>query len=350
MLKARGDNKGNISLGRLIAYRKLAVAGGLLLASVLGEIATRLISPQLDAERWFQSNERYGYTLKSNFHQLYHYPKDDIKIDVRTNSLGLRDREYDLSRKNVKRVLLLGDSFTFGEGLDVEENFDNKLEALLNTIEEQYYVINTGVGGWGTIQQTRYAKDHFQLFDPSFIILTFCGNDPSDDARFRSDEQVDHEKGRFYFPGKIFIRNHSHLYRFIYKRVKTIEHYWQQEAKLRKNPKLRMDSQSSTVISETEWKSTISVIYEFHKEYLDYNPDGILLIQATYPLNEDIRDHLRSISNDKDLIYVDLYEEASQVGADQIRLPYDGHWTPQMHKISAKALLEVIRDLRVDRD
>src|SRR5262245_40145766 len=142
---------------------------------------------------------RYGHVLKKNFYQRYRYPQVGVEIDVKTNSLGLRDKEYDLSGKGRKRVLLLGDSFTFGEGLNAELIFASKLEALLATEPNGWLVVNTGVGGWGTLQETLYAKDHFELFRPDVIVLTFCGNDPSDDANFLN-KSSDNEKGKFYFP------------------------------------------------------------------------------------------------------------------------------------------------------
>ena len=42
---------------------------------------------------------------------------------IETNDLGLRDREFDWSRKGGYRVLAIGDSFTLGWGVGVEDSW-----------------------------------------------------------------------------------------------------------------------------------------------------------------------------------------------------------------------------------
>ena len=335
------------SADRLSGKRKLvflAVAAGLVLlvALLAGEVVVRIVLPQNDAERWFQSDERYGYVLKRNFHQRLHYARLDVAIDVRTNSLGLRDREYDLSRSDAKRVLLLGDSFTFGEGLDVEFIFDTKLETLLNGTGEPWIVLNSGVGGWGTLQQTKYARDHFELFRPDVIVLTFCGNDPWDDVAFEMDIK-DNERGRFYFPGKAFIRDHSHLYRFLFHRFRGQLESWILRSKLSKQATVVVDQQSQGVSTEGMWGRTLTRIREFHHDFRALHPDGVLLVQTTNPLHERIRQTLQSLSNGRDLLYVDLRDQARELGAENMRMPHDGHWSERMHALSAEALFQAIQ-------
>jgi hypothetical protein len=61
--------------------------------------------------------ERYGFLMKPNFRQDYRYLDSNFTMIVETNSLGLRDEKYDLEAIYVGRIFLLGDSFTFGDGL-----------------------------------------------------------------------------------------------------------------------------------------------------------------------------------------------------------------------------------------
>lgn len=314
---------------------------GLGLAFLVGEVVVRVAWPQVDAEQWFESNTRYGHTLKANFHQRYRYPKAGVAYDVRTNSLGLRDREYDLGRRDVRRVVLMGDSFTFGEGVDAAETFDEKLEALLARDGRPYEVLNTGVGGWGTIQATRFAKDHFADFRPDVIVYTFCANDPGDDRAFLRGER-DNEHGRVPFPFKIFVRNHSHLYRFLFFKYETLRWRREMDRMHRVDPNLVVDPQSGGAISEGDWPGILARIRDFHREFLAYNPRGLLLVQASHPLGEDIRRHLATLSEGS-LRFVDLHDEAARLGRRGMRLPYDGHWSGPMHTVSAAALQAAIR-------
>lgn len=313
----------------------------LCLTLLLGEILVRIISPQQEAMRWFKTDKRYGYLLKKNFHQNYHFTGHEFVMNVETNSMGHRSKEYDRSAfidPNIKKILLIGDSFTFGHGVNMEDHFGTLLEALLNKKGINNLVINAGIGGWGTLQSVAYAKDNFALFNPDIIVYTFDGHDPEDDIRFKK-KLADHEKGVLYFPGKIFLRNHSHLYRlFLYKyyQLANYIHIKKKAAELDQN--FEINEQCSYLTTEEEFNRTIQYIKNFHRDFLRFNPDGVLLIQTTAPWDTNIREHLKRISNGKDLIYVDLYEATVSLPAEQRRLEHDAHWGKNVHSISADYL------------
>ncbi|MFX0197130.1 MAG: SGNH/GDSL hydrolase family protein [Candidatus Hodarchaeota archaeon] len=312
----------------------------------IAEILIRVFIPQQETMRWFLPDEKYGHVLKRNFHQRYHYFDSNFFMDVKTNSLGLRDKEYDLSRTDVKRILLLGDSFVFGHGVNIEDCFDSRLEELLNRSGESFFVINAGVGGWGSLQEFAYAKDNFALFNPDIIVVTFCGNDLGDDLRFIA--KVPYRRGLLRFPGKVFVRNHSHLYRLIQTKFSRLRHNWKVKKK-HTDVKKRLtdiegiiDKQSGCIITEDDFDRTLGYIKSFHYDFLKFNPDGLLLVQSTNPLNANIRSHLSSLSNGEDLIYVDLYDDVSQLRPEQMKVPHFGHWSPLMHSISAENLFKNI--------
>ncbi len=178
------------------------------------------------------------------------------------------------------------------------------------------------------------------MFSPDTIVITFCGNDPRDDLKFTA-KMTNNEKGLFYFPGKVFVRNHSHLYRFIYSKFHVLLHNWYLKKRLADNEGF-IDKQSANIIAEDDWDRTLGYIKSFCDDFLKFNPDGLLLVQATAPLDANIRSHLSSLSNGEDLVYVDLYDDVSLLEPEQMRLPHDGHWSPLMHSISAKNLFKTI--------
>jgi acetyltransferase AlgX (SGNH hydrolase-like protein) len=91
--------------------------------------------------------------------------------DVRTNSWGLRDREYPLEKPpGTFRIVGIGDSFTFGStsprGIYLEV-LEEMLAAGGGTVE----VINTGVPSYSTHQEIGHLKKIGLRFAPDLVIL-----------------------------------------------------------------------------------------------------------------------------------------------------------------------------------
>ena len=71
-----------------------------------------------------------------------------------SNGLGFREKEFEKKKnKNVFRILVFGDSFTFGVGIDNDHRYTNLLEEMLNDGKKEYEVLNFGVPGYSTDQQ-----------------------------------------------------------------------------------------------------------------------------------------------------------------------------------------------------
>ncbi|MDH5233275.1 MAG: hypothetical protein OEY38_24750, partial [Gammaproteobacteria bacterium] len=70
------------------------------------------------------------------------------------------------------KLLIIGDSFVFGEGINIEERFDNKIE--LNNRS----IINTGVMGYGPLQQFLASRQYLeQLTEKDFVLIVTYVND-----------------------------------------------------------------------------------------------------------------------------------------------------------------------------
>jgi lysophospholipase L1-like esterase len=99
---------------------------------------------------------------------------------VITNSYGLRDREFpERANPNTIRILCLGDSLTFGNGVKAEDTYPKQLEYILN-IEGQrqrFEVINAGVPAYDTWQEIAYFKEYGWKFKPDLIIIGMYAND-----------------------------------------------------------------------------------------------------------------------------------------------------------------------------
>jgi lysophospholipase L1-like esterase len=98
---------------------------------------------------------------------------------VRVNALGLRGPEVaPAPAPGVHRVLALGDSVTFGEGLSVEQAFPAVLEAELDRVEPgRWEVVNAGVEGYNTAAELAYLERHGLALAPEAVVVGFNLND-----------------------------------------------------------------------------------------------------------------------------------------------------------------------------
>jgi lysophospholipase L1-like esterase len=120
---------------------------------------------------------------KGWFHQPHASGQSDLGGPdlgvIEINSLGLRDREFALEKPDgVKRILVLGDSYVFGVGVDRSHVFSTRLGELLDaSAAQRFEVINMGVSGYSTDQEYLLFRELGKALDPDFIILVVCHND-----------------------------------------------------------------------------------------------------------------------------------------------------------------------------
>ena len=96
-------------------------------------------------------------------------------VAVRTNSQGFRDREYPPKASSF-RILGLGDSFTFGFGVEEGESFLALVEDGLR--DGAVEVINGGLVGGGPESAARLLEVEGPRLEPDLVVLGFyAGND-----------------------------------------------------------------------------------------------------------------------------------------------------------------------------
>ncbi len=97
------------------------------------------------------------------------------------NSRGLRDYEYPYQKPpGVFRILGLGDSTTFGQGVVLEDTYLKKLEKRLNeaALDPRFEVINCGRQAWNTTQELEFLRTEGLKYQPDMLIVGFSLNDP----------------------------------------------------------------------------------------------------------------------------------------------------------------------------
>lgn len=102
-------------------------------------------------------------------------------VPVRTNALGFRDdREYSLDKPpGTFRILVLGDSVTFGHGTLQDTTYPFLLEQRLKAWrpDVRWEVWNLGVPGYNTGQELDYLQEVGRRYQPDLVIVGFYPND-----------------------------------------------------------------------------------------------------------------------------------------------------------------------------
>jgi len=97
---------------------------------------------------------------------------------IHINGDGFRDNDYSLEKKvGVLRIMVVGDSFTFGMGVNLEDTYSKQLERLLNDTTTTSEVINGGVIGYGLWQYLETLKRKIIPYKPDLVILGLFTND-----------------------------------------------------------------------------------------------------------------------------------------------------------------------------
>ena len=153
-----------------------------LFALFLSEIALRIIgfkplyvSPERD--RFWKYDSLLGWTHEPGQEGIFETPQ--FSTVVRINEDGLRDRRHSYESQNdIERILVLGDSFAWGYGVEESERFSQMLEESL-----EVEVINAGVSGYSTDQELLWYKSEGVKYETDLVILVIAGNDVGDNEQ-----------------------------------------------------------------------------------------------------------------------------------------------------------------------
>ncbi|MFN0071151.1 MAG: GDSL-type esterase/lipase family protein [Chloroflexota bacterium] len=151
------------------------------------EVAFRTFGPFLPgnypAALYLEPHPVYGFFHVPN--SIGWLKTDEYTVRVEINSRGLRERELAYDKPaNVRRVLVLGDSFVEGAQVVTEHLLTRRLEALLTERTGlPHEVINAGVAAWGTDQEYLFLQREALRYQPDLLVVLFySGNDVTNNS------------------------------------------------------------------------------------------------------------------------------------------------------------------------
>jgi len=177
--------------------RLLALFLALALAFAAGEIGARALVGAPLAERepllLVRANSFRGWEMVPGVHYTYQHP-------VHVNALGLRGPELGPKASDEARVLFLGDSLTYGQGVADDETVPFALERALGARDagRRWTVLNAGNRAYGTAQEVGLLEELGARLAPDVVLLGWYWNDVSERPIAATYESF-RERGEFAF-------------------------------------------------------------------------------------------------------------------------------------------------------
>lgn len=287
------------------------------------------------------------HRLRANFTS---YDPSTGKVKTRTNSAGFRGtRELEAHRSGIVRLLVLGDSTTFGLGVDEDETYGSHLERMLQAhLNRPVEVLNLGVPGYATAQERLLLQRYYRELKPDLVIVGFFarnsfeapgGNDIVENFYFDSWRQTGHSENNLAdlsLPRRtrFWLMMNSNLYRLAEPLFAMPLKYLLK--------KFSMESPNRNL--ERAWAVTETELTLLDRDFGAARTKGVLLWIA-FPddvaeKNKDVLERVERLGL-QNFDVVDSTEWLPDAARNYF-LPHDFHWNRLGHERVARGLFEVI--------
>ncbi|MCX8063796.1 MAG: hypothetical protein N3G21_01325 [Candidatus Hydrogenedentes bacterium] len=106
------------------------------------------------------------------------FVSSDFRYTVKINSIGLRNREVNIPKpENIFRIIVIGDSYTYGWGIEEEQSWVRLIESMLSVPRKKVEVINMGKPGANLNDYLEIARIGIPILEPDLVILALLQGD-----------------------------------------------------------------------------------------------------------------------------------------------------------------------------
>lgn len=346
MLRRPSNRTGYGSHIAIVALVLVSLMGGAFLA----EWGFRLVSgEQVELHGMYTGDETIGVGLTPGFVGAVRTAEFEHSVSV--NELGMRDAPVGPKHPGLDRVLVLGDSFVFGVGVDVEDSLP---KALLRRVQEldpslRVEVLNAGVPGYSPWQELKTLVKLAPAVAPDLVVqVIFMGDDWYGNVRRIPPDQAHRDVTEW-------LRVQSALFRFVDRfvlsRFKGGDHY--EPHRVRPTPEFarRVDF-VMTILEETRDVAAASgadflvvLCPRFTQVYEDAWSKANLVYglpaEEYDPLepNRSFGERLRSSG----FAVIDLLAPMRDEGRRRsLHFPVDGHWNREGTAFAAEIIAPTI--------
>ncbi len=269
-----------------------------------------------------------------------------IKKDCETGSTRIR------GQVNIKRILVIGDSFAWGYGVEETQRFSQLLETSMGV-----EVINAGVSGYSTDQELLWLKGEGIKYETDLVILVFAGNDIGDNdqqlvSTIYYKPQFVREEGHLILKGYpvpktgpegrfvYSISQRSALAYFLVRRYFDLHSFY---SNLKNNSDTVSASAASISPAKDSFGLSIALLDEVRKTADSMGAKFMIVATDRWwndPSGETYKDFIDTLQTEGYLVL----DVESMPGFDpgEMLIPNDGHWSSAGHEFVAKKIKEFI--------
>ncbi len=269
-------------------------------------------------------------------------------VDHTLNSVGWRDDEHRLVKpKGTYRILGIGDSYLFGQGVKPQDRCLDRLGDLLRKQYPQQTVetINAGQLAYNTALEARALRICGMEYRPDLVILYFVPNDVEADI-YSKKAKV--EFFTEFTTGSLatdWMSQHSEVWALFNR---SIGGWWRGRAYIR-------DSIGSFTSDPDKWNSCRVELDDIVHTCRD-NEARLLIVAFPffYQLNgqypfQPIHDRLREYCEKTGVAFVDLRDDYRQYSGPELWVhPTDQHPNEVAHRIAAESAAKYVTDHSVE--
>jgi hypothetical protein len=224
------------------------------------------------------------------------------------------------------QILILGDSLSFGEGVDIEDRFDVKMLSSLSGTR----VINTGVMGYGTDQEYVVFGNWKHLLESGDTVLIVLNQ----------SDYFDVLRRRFFGRAKPYLEKVDGSFVL---RPPSIG-LWERWSDLSRVASVIGRLVEPTASESFDPRQSIEIIRFILGRIREEVPRGVRLVLVHQGTRDFLEPRL-GLSSKIFCQFADVCVDLDDVlAADPAHLLPDGHWSASGHAAIAQALLNVFRD------
>ena len=327
---------------------------------LLLELFLREFRPQrmmdLDHPPMFERDARLGHRLIPNF--AARFQTTHLETFIKINSMGLRDTEMD-TWTGTRRILVLGDSFTFGHSVNLEDTYVKRLERLFAERKGmKITVINGGVCSYSTRQEVVRLKELEGIIKPDLVILQFfVGNDISENLNTDAGIYRSHPAmADAVYWVKRLLWSRSHLYIFVRNRLVLLYANYNERYQPKEASKFAYTVPAGQTLAAAKqtWREEMSLTETYLEDFTDSCGRGnyrcmVLLVPSPESLafrierEEFFREQVKEFLAKRDLIYLDLEPKLKDLYIRHKKIyASDGHWNPEGNQDVAGFVFEYL--------